>query len=186
MRPKIPNPTRLRLKPADIILVESDGFVAWAIRVVSRRKGERPTRANHVAMVVGVPDLILDAQPPRVHVDPLFDTYGAEGERIGIYRYKGLTDAQRLAVAKRALKYDSDTYGFLKIVLHWLGLARWCFIDGFPICSYTVAVPFQEIVGLRFGLDANAAQPDDIDDFIQANGHLFETVRPMMPVDGER
>lgn len=183
----------LRLKPADIVLVQSDGFVGWAIRQKSRAKGERPTRANHVALVIAAPDYIIDAQPPRVTVAPLMDTYGPRGDRIGIYRVKHLTDEQRKAIADRALRYDAKPYGYGKIVLHWFSqlsfllhwFGRFSFTDGYPICSYLAARPYMEMVGWNFGKFASGVQPDDIDDHIHDNPELYITIRKMAPLGGD-
>lgn len=201
---KIPKKKRyaeLRLKPADIVLIQSDGFVGWAIRQKSRVKGERPTRANHVALVIAAPDYIMDAQPPRVTVAALMDTYGPRGDRIGIYRMIDLTDEQRRAIANRALKYDARPYGYGKIVLHWFSqfgfLLGWfnkfTFSDGYPICSYLVGRPYFEVVNWLFGKPANVVQPDDIDDHIhdhlegnaEGNPVLYQTIRRMTPLEGD-
>jgi hypothetical protein len=67
-------------------------------------------------------------------------------------------------------RYEGRFYGFGKIALHALGLRRLCFLDGFPICSWSVAMPFAHALGwthwpLPDGslVPANTVQPSELD-----------------------
>lgn len=201
--------SRMKLQPADVVLVSSDGLIGWAIRQMSRKAGERPTRINHAMMSVagltanqlkaalpmgedvarwlGVTDLVVDAQPPKVGLRSLLNQYGppevgGTGDSVAVYRAVGLTHGERVAIAQRALRYVGTRYGLSKIVLHLLGLQRFSFIEGRPICSYTVGVPYEEIKGWRFDVEGRAAQPDDIDDYVVLRDDKWKCVHPLGPI----
>jgi hypothetical protein len=161
----------LALKPADIVLVWSDGFVGWRIRSVGRSRGEVPTRVNHVMVVVSAePALVLDLQPPIVRVRSLYEAYGCDdgltGPRVAIWRLNRLTDAQRLEIAALACeRYSARFYGLHKIVLHRMGLGSWCTWDRTPICSNAVGALLEDVAAHRFRhKPGRSLQPDDIDD----------------------
>jgi hypothetical protein len=190
----------LKLEPGDVVLVASDGFVAWGIRRFRDSQG-RPTYVNHVAMVVnGVKKLtddvqadterflrehrvdsrlwseaiLMDAQPPRVARRAL-SAY--KGQLIAVYRPR-LSYETRVRLARRAGEYDGKLYGMGKILLHLAGLSGLSFIDRFPICSWTVGVPYQH-EGQSFGLDASKAKPDHIWDFVREHKRFWTCVRPL-------
>lgn len=187
----------VHLQPADIVFVHSDGLVGYLIRRVTRGRNEGQTYVNHVALVSragtipldakvprGTPRLwpeIVDAQPPTVKVNPM-SAY--VGEMVAVYRPRTLNDGQRRRIVARALQFDGNHYGIGKILLHLIGLGGLCHVDRWPICSYTVAVPFAE-EGFAFGaVGARAADPDDIWDWCRRLPHLYECVRPLSILEG--
>jgi len=182
---------KIQLWPGDVLLVRSNGFVAKCIRYVSQSQSEKPTRVNHAQISVaglsmlqlkaglpnhydvvpklGIQDLIVDAQPPTVTLESLWERYGPEGTRdeVAIYRMKDLTMEERVSIAMRSLRYVGDRYGFTKILLHLLHLRKFCFIEGRPICSYIPAMCYDEMKDVLFGCAPNTAQPDDLDDYLE-------------------
>lgn len=194
----------LSLMPADVVLVRSEGIVAKGIRLFSRSRNEKPTRVNHAALSVaglsylqlvagvdkgvdviphlGVSDLIVDAQPPRVTLESLTKRYSG-GELVAVYRSLELSMDERVAIAQYALRYVGDKYGFSKILLHAVGLERFSFIEERPICSYVVATPYSQVRGWTFGAPDNEAKPDDIDDFVVMNNSGYECIRELSPLE---
>jgi hypothetical protein len=170
----------MQLQDADIVFVESDGLIAYLIRKVQQRRGEERSYINHVALVckgdafLGAE--IVDAQPPRVAIRTL-SAY--MGQMVAVYRPRKIDSAARFMIATRARRFDGRHYGMLKIALHALGLRAFACVDRWPICSYTVAVPYSE-EGYSFGaVGARAADPDDIWDFVRSRPDLFECVRQL-------
>lgn len=165
------------LKPGDIVLVTSDGFVAWMIRRFRSRDG-KPTYVNHVGLIVEEGSLatavMLDAQPPRIQRRRL-GVYS--GSLVAIYRPR-LPQRNINNIVARALFYDQRLYGIGKIVLHFLGLSGLSFFDKQPICSWTVAIPFQE-EGYSFGVSGTVARPDDIHDFVRSRPHLYTCIKEL-------
>ncbi len=195
-------PETVRLEPGDIVLVASDGFVAWAIRRF-RSRCEEPTYVNHVALIVNTvgPDdwrsaeidaicvpgawerlrtrpwaqaILIDAQPPRVARRSLADY---RGQLVAVYRPR-LPISLRQRIAARAARFEGKWYGLSKIFLHLFGLAGLSRFDRYPICSWVVAKPFQE-EGLSFGVDAGGARPDDVWDFCRTRPDAYECVMPL-------
>ncbi len=163
------------LLPGDIVLVASDGLVGYFIRRQERRSGEGRTYVNHAAMLVSTTGDLVDAQPPRVTLEPL-SRY--KGELVAIYRCRSLTLEGRDRLAEMARAYVGRLYGFGKILLHKLGLRRWARVDRWPICSWTVAQPYATLE-FDFGVEARAADPDDIFDFCESHPELYECVMPL-------
>lgn len=164
----------LNLLPADIVFVMSDGFSGfmirhfpgglpgWLHRLLRRSRRAQLPEPNHVAMVVSsLGPQIMDAQPPRVRERRLQKYYA--GQLVAIYRPLGLElyDRNRISAQCRS-HYAGRRYGWSKIILQALGLARFSFIDALPICSYSVAEPFASN-GIRCtDGEPNAATPESI------------------------
>jgi hypothetical protein len=172
---------RTYLYPSDIILIESDGWVGRLIRTVQNLRGKNHTSyVNHVVMATEYDWLddcaIVDAQPPKVKHNSL----GAyAGKLLAIYRSSEMTTTEREAVAERAMKYVGKPYGGLKILLHLTGLQGFSFIDWAPICSWTVARPYEEVMGWRFGSKAKTATPDTIWQYVRAHPEKWTCIRKL-------
>lgn len=162
--------------PGDLIFVRGTGFVQRGIRWASRGPGEAPTYAHHVAGFVTA-DEVVEAKSSVVRRS-LVQCVGAQAYQV--WRCATLTDQQRLAVANYAAGYVGRKYGYLKIAAH-LGdsllsrlfrrdvylTRRWASMDKYPICSWVWAFAYAEVLGLRFGVEPSAAQPDDMHDHVR-------------------
>lgn len=169
---------KVKLQPADIVLVHGTGWLSSAIRKLTRSRGERPTWVSHVAIAVSSTH-VVEALSRGVVCRPL--AYPAS--RIRVYTPKNVSERARIRIAKRATAFVGQPYGWGKLVLHGLdGLLggarvfrRLGFIEGMPICSYVVAAAY-EAEGLTFGLDTRYATPDDIHDFVSTRHDKYQRV----------
>jgi len=172
------------LRQGDIVFDESDGIIGWAIRRVEGRSTHARAYVNHVALVTEAGPIfssdpleeavILDAQPPRVSLERL-SKY--RGDLISIYRPLNLTPFQKQVLAGHAVAhYNGHLYGYSKIALHYLGLARYAHLDTFPICSWTVAKPMEDLFGMTFGGPGGEATPESMWDFCRNHPEFYEEV----------
>lgn len=175
----------MQLLAGDIVLTRAGTFVGKAIRFLTRRIGEGPSRVNHVGIMV-TPTLIVEALR-TVERRSLNDAYGPPSKQsIAVYRPLNLTGEEMVRVLLRANGYVGRKYGYLKVVAHaldWLFQGAYVFrrlagVDRYPICSWVVAKAFSA-AGKDFGVDAGAATPDDIHDFVTSHPDKYEQVWPL-------
>jgi cell wall-associated NlpC family hydrolase len=180
------------LRPGDLFLTRGVGFLSSAIRFFTRRIGESRTRVNHVGVVVGGGDLqsaVVVEALRTVQRHRLIDEYGGTRDRVAVFRPTRLSQAELERVVKAANDYVGHSYGYGKIVLHaldWVLQGAYVFrrlgrMDDYPICSWLVAHAFGK-AGVHFGVDAGAASPDDIWDYVVAHPGEFTQVRPLEPI----
>lgn len=175
------------LKAGDIVFTRSKHWLGRIIRWFERSKGEEESQANHVGIVVTPGNetsaLIVEALW-SVKCHTLEDQYGGKDELVCIYRPINLTDDDLKIIVRSAKSYVGKPYGPLKLLLHaadrLLGgvtlFRHFAVLDQFPVCSYVVAKSYAE-AGYYFGVDAQAADPDDIWDFCVSRRDRFELVR---------
>ena len=162
-----------RFDPGDIVHVRSLGWLSGLVRRFSQSRREPGTWASHSAMVRYTikPPWVIEALT-KVVTRPLTD-YAATGSHVVVSRKPGglkLTDAK--VVLDKADDCAGRTYGYLKILAHALDrlfdnaylFRRFARMDDYPICSWLVAHCYDKI-GIRFGVEPNAGQPDDILDW---------------------
>lgn len=152
------------MRAADLVIVHGRGpFSALIRRFSDPAEG---VRATHVAVAVS-PTTLVEALPGGVVERPY---------RTGsVYRPTFLSDGERLVIAARARSFVGRPYGWSKILLHALGLQRFSFLDGYPICSWVASSAYAQ-VGHAFGVPAIEATPDDVEDHVLANPSLFRFV----------
>ena len=171
------------LKPGDIVFVASDGLVAWLIRRFRSRDG-KATYVNHVALVVEEGSLstavLMDAQPPMVQRRRLGEY---AGQLVAVYRPVSIPPLVMDRIVYRAQYYEGKRYGITKIVLHMLGLAGLARVDGMPICSWTVAVPFSR-EGYSFGVDSGIARPDHVWDWCSTHADQYKRMKALGILEG--
>ena len=169
--------TEIELHRGDIVLVASDGLIAWLIRKVSRKGSESPTYVNHAMLVTNGGTVraatVIDAQPPVVSEAMLRDY---AGHLVAVYRSRELSDFLARDIVVYAMQYHGAWYGLSKIVLHLLGLQRFARFDRWPICSWVVARPYDYAKRWTFGKPANEVDPDDIYDYCEAHPEKWECV----------
>lgn len=167
------------LQVGDIIQVYGSGLLPRLIRRFTRRREEGPTWASHTAMVLTAdPAVILIEARLQVGVRTLA-AYGRTRQPLVIHRIPdGLTTQQERDLCTKALDYEGRWYGFLKLFAHAFDYAiggvylfrRLARSDRYPICSWVVAYVYQRKLGLKFGVEPNAASPDDILDYCVQEG----------------
>lgn len=192
------------LLPADVILTRSDTWLGRAIRAAERR-GSDTASYNHVGVVVSAGELppqdgdwrLAPFGPVMVealgHVlrRPVWEGYGPQVKdqnAIAVYRPLNLEPGQGQSIARSAMAYVGERYGWWKLFFH-LGdaviskvagrdvrlLRRALFVKSRPICSFLVAKAFAA-VGLGFGVKPGSADPDDVADFCRQNPDKYELI----------
>jgi hypothetical protein len=180
------------LEPADIFFTRGKGFISKAIRFFTRGIGEKRTKVNHVGIVVdGGPisrAVVIEALT-KVKRHRLYAQYGGGKTEVAVYRPTNLSAEDKAQIVTKAESYVGRKYGFLKIATH---LLDWCLFgayffrrltqtDKYPICSWVVAHAYGA-AGKDFGVDAGAASPDDIWDFVHGHTDKYEQVRELSPL----
>lgn len=121
--------------------------------------------------------IIIEAEL-QVHVC-LLSHYQRTGARLVVHRKPGcLGEPDQQQICQKALDYEGRWYGFLKIAMQALDHAigdrylfrRLALTDSYPICSWLVGYVYDRVLGLKFGMEPNAAAPNDILDYCVANG----------------
>lgn len=182
----------LRLEPCDIFLTKGTSFVSRAIRYFTRSFGERRTEANHVGIIVGsgsVHSAIAVEALVRVRMHALRRYAAKRTTDVAVFRPINLTDAEKALIVAKAKSYEGRRYGWTKIATHamdWFLQGAYVFRrvthqDDYPICSWLVAHAF-DAAGKNFGVEAGAANPDDIWDFVTANPDKYVQVRELKPI----
>lgn len=177
----------LQFLPCDIFTTGGTGWVSSAIRWATRDPGEERTKCNHVGAFVEVGDLQEAVGVEalwKVRRHPIWPRYANGKSRIGVYRPKNLTPAQRLTIIRYLNNHVGDRYGWWKIGFHLYAKLtgrkkplRWMAVDQRPICSYLIAKAWAK-AGLSFGVKPGTATPDDIMDFCESNPDKYEVVLP--------
>lgn len=179
-------------KPCDIVLIRDYTFLGGAIRFLTRRVGESRTEVNHVGIVVkkGSPPAkatIVEALG-KVKRHSLGERYGNGRSDVAIYRRKGLSCAEKEKILSAADQYVGASYGYAKIVLHFLDalllgfvvFRRLACLHRYPICSWVVAQSYKK-AQKQFGVAAKAATPDDIWDHIKNHPKDYKCIRELRP-----
>jgi hypothetical protein len=161
----------LVLRKGDIIGVRSKGLLSRGIAIGSLSIGESKTRLSHVGIITKggtCREALITEALTKVVERPLLAYLGT---RMVVYEPL-ISDVRRELLMSKAIKYRGQTYGYLKIVAHFLDFClngayvfrRLCLMDRYPICSWLVANCYKSI-GIDLGKPVNEIQPDDIDDF---------------------
>lgn len=177
------------LYQGDVFLTQGNSFVSKAIRVLTRNKGESRTQVNHVGVVVkdGDKDTAVIVEASSKVVRRMMTNYArSKNTKVAIYRYTKLTGREEDAIVDYSNNMVGAKYGYIKIVAHFLD---WCLggiyffrrfaqMEKYPICSWLVAYAYQD-AGLGFGIEANAASPDDIWDWVTDPDNGWVEIHPL-------
>lgn len=182
----------LYLEPCDIFLTRGTSFVSGAIRFFTRSFGEKRTEVNHVGIIVdgGTVHSAVAVEAlvkVRMHALRRYATKPTTG--VAVFRPINLTDAEKALIVEKAKSYEGRAYGWTKIVTHamdWSLRGAYVFrrltsSDDYPICSWLVAYAFAA-AGKDFGVEAGAANPDDIWDFATSNADKYVQIRGLTPI----
>lgn len=180
----------LILKPGDIFLTRGPGLFSRLIRFCSRSLGESRTKVNHAGVVVKEGTISTAEIVESVAVARrcrLWDHYGPPAkDAVAIYRPRNLSDIEIASIVATAERQVGKKYGIGKLMAHladWVLQGAYVFRrladDGdYPICSWLVAHAFAE-AGKNFGVEAGAAEPDDIWDFVTSHTDIYECMQPL-------
>lgn len=175
-------------RTGDVVLVRGSGFLSRAIRFFTRSVGESRTSVNHVGVIVsdGSDPVIVEALR-TVQAARLSVAYPPNPkEWVAVYRPTNIPEADLIRIGDFARAQIGKSYGYLKLVLHaldWALLGAYVFrrlgrMENYPICSWLVAHAYAS-AGYDFGVDDDAASPDDIWDFVTSHGDKYACVREL-------
>jgi hypothetical protein len=170
-------------------MTRGQGLVSRLIRFGTRRIGERRTEVNHVGLIVagGTIDDAIAVEALSSVKRHGFVRYRGQNTEVAVYRPNNLTDEELQTIVATAETYVGRSYGYAKIAGHFLDwilqgayvFRRFTNNDDYPICSWVVAHAYQS-AGKDFGVDAGAASPDDIWDFIvKTHRDRYDEVIPL-------
>lgn len=171
--------SELDLKPGDIILSRSGGFLSHAIRFFEKlRSGD--ARYSHALLAIGNGQVIESLVEVKIN-----DLSKYDNQEIIVWRILGFSDEDRLRVARTALKEAGDNYGWGKIGLFALDslstpvvnlfrknkrpvdfFTKKLSILPFQVCSQKVASWWLKGAGFNWGENINSIDPDYIDDYM--------------------
>ena len=182
----------LSLEPCDVFLTKGNSFVSGAIRFFTRSFGEKRTEVNHVGIIVTSGSLhsavaVEALSKVRRHTLGRYATKRTTG--VAVFRPDNLTDDQRATIVAKAESYVGRRYGWTKVVAHFAdwtlrgvyAFRRLTADDQYPICSWVVAQAF-DAADKDFGVEAGAANPDDIWDFVMSNPDKYTQLRGLTPL----
>ena len=171
----------------DIVLVELNSPLFRLVRFFSRSRGEPKSPITHCA-VVSEPGtlhgaIMVNAQMPTVKFTSLCKY---AGKRVAIYSKLNISIRKRQRIATVAETYVGRKYGVFKIIAHFLD---WCLggayffrrifnMDKYPICSWVVAYSYHAI-GINFGIEPDAAEPDDIWRYVTTHPEEYICIRKL-------
>jgi hypothetical protein len=180
------------IKPADIFLTHGTSWISKAIRFFSTHIGEKRTKVNHVGVVVEPGDIktcVVVEALSKVKEHALWLQYGPKNnDKVAIYRPINLTGEEIKTIVIYAKDQVGRKYGIWKIAMHlldWILQGAYVFRrltknGKYPICSWLVAHAFKK-ADKHFDIEAGAAQPDDIWDFVthENNRDKYECIHEL-------
>ena len=181
------------LQPGDVFLTRGTSLLSRLIRICTRSFGEKRSKVNHVGIVVeagGIQDAVVVEALSKVKMHTLWMQYcPPKKDHVAVYRAKNVSLEEMEIIVATAKRQVNKTYGYGKIVAHFLD---WCFSGiyffrwfarngNYPICSWLVAHAYGE-AGFDFGVPREAANPDDIWDFVNEHPHYYEEIVRLGPI----
>jgi hypothetical protein len=168
----------------DIILFEGQGDLysrvgAWMMR----GRGESPTYAVHTAQFLSAHRVLeMDF---KVRIKSINEVI-KKGRGFEVWRCRTLSEGDRRALTHQSLTYTKVRFGMLKFGEHLFdalisrAVGRDVFVlrrlhTGHPVCSGITSITYDKVLGYRFGVPPECADPDQIYDWLVA--HPDEWVR---------
>jgi hypothetical protein len=175
--------------PGDVFFTRSSSLLGTLIRWAQKDPNEpNGVWANHVGVVVSpgwiVPPVTSFRFTLATVIESLWKTERwswyenhkhEDGNEIRVYRRPSLTGIQSRAIEQKANEFVGRTYGWWKLFAHLFDriafkgvktISTLLLVEKRPICSFTVAHAF-EAAGLDFGMDPDAADPDEMMDYCE-------------------
>lgn len=163
---------------ADLIFYKRRSLLGRLILYFTRSPGEEKSYASHVAGLIS-PDILLESVLTTIKRP--FDI--TKESRLEIYRYTGPIPTNDFVdlVAKKANEYHGKTYGFGKVITHFLDailvkmfkkeiyfFRKINHFHRYPICSWVWAYAYNRALsGYEFGVEPKYTTPDDMHDFVK-------------------
>ena len=164
--------------PGDIIFYHNDDWFGKLFQFAMKGKDEPSTFCNHISGFINY----------ELNVEALWKVEVTEFElhpknkRLKVYRKKNLSDKERDLLALKAVSYVGREYGFAKLITHLGDALLEKMFDGqifffrrlnhsqrYPICSWVWAYSYYRVLGYKFGIDPEGADPDTMYDFVVNN-----------------
>jgi hypothetical protein len=181
--------TTYRYRAYDLVFTASNSWLGRAIRWFTQDPGEGKTEANHVGMITkggtrATAWLVEALWKVRNHA---LSRYVGRGQ-VAVFRPTNLTEQQKAAIAEYLAPLVGAKYGWYKLGFHAYAritgkkkVLKYMFLDKRPICSYLIAKAFSE-AGLHFGVEPQAATPDDMMDFCIMNPDKYQIIHGMTEI----
>jgi len=182
------------LRPGDIIFTQDKALLGKLIRFCTRSIGESKTEVNHTAIAVRKGTLdkanIIEALW-EVKKHTIVANYGMPTKvKVAIYRPINLLKKDIKKIVDYAEKQVGKKYGVGKIItsfLDWICQGKYVFrrltsSEEYPICSFLVAHCYSQ-AGKDFGVNPNAATPDDIWDFVNKNIDKYTKILDLQTIE---
>lgn len=186
---------QILLEPCDVFLTRGTSFVSKAIRFFTTGFGEKRSKVNHVGVIVEGGTLhsaiaVEALSKVRMHAMRRYAKKRTTG--VAVYRPINLTEEEKQLIVDKAKTYVDRPYGYRKIAAHlldWTLQGAYVFRrltndDEYPICSWLVAHAFKA-ADKHFGIEAGAANPDDIWEFVNSEEDKYRRMRRLIPVPEE-
>jgi hypothetical protein len=165
----------MELKVGDVFFTHSQSKLGRLIRWAETDRWEKVVAwSNHVGIVVE--SGASRDYPAATVVEALWKTrkgplQPGKDVKVRVFRHRAALSARdkRLFTLK-AQTYVGDTYGWWKLGVQLSDrvlfggkkvFSNLMFMDNRPICSYLAAQCF-DMIGIRFGMDPDAADPDSM------------------------
>ena len=174
--------------PGDIILFAGKGDLYSRVgRWIMQTAGESPTYAVHTAQFLDSHWVLEMAMVARIKsVGQVIKNQGNidlwQRRGLEVWRCRSLTAQQRAAVTRQALTYLRVSFGMADFVLHLFdglinkALHREVFLfrrlnhtTRSLVCSEITALAYEQALHYQFGVPADCADPDHIDDWVRTH-----------------
>lgn len=174
----------MEVRAGDIFFTHSQTLLGKAIRYAQSDPGEENgVWANHTGVFIENGDALQVSV-----IEALWKTRKGplqlKDTGLRVYRKVGLTELQKGAILHTLEKHVGNKYGWWKLTGHLFDriafkgkkvVSRLFFIDNRPICSYLAAHAFSN-AGITFGMDPDAADPDEMMDYCETNPDRWEFI----------
>lgn len=174
------------LKPGDLILTASNGFLSKAIRFFGKLQ-TGSARYSHAAMYIDQGLIIESLTRVRINKIEKYDN-----QKCIVWRLKDYSDDTRVRVSNRAILKAGNGYAWLKIPLFALDAISTKVANVFrkkdkpvtfftsrlgvssdDVCSIYWAETWKEETNHNFGINVKSVSPDYLDDYMEKNGHTL-------------
>lgn len=174
--------SEVELKPGDLILTASNGFMSKIIRFFSKLQ-TGSARFSHAAMYVEQGLIIESLVKVRINKIEKYD-----GQKCIVWRLKGYDDKTRQLVVNSTLLRAGNEYGWFKIPLFALDAISTKIVNMFrkedkqvtfftskfgftklDVCSILFADNWTKTANHNFGIKSKSITPDWLDDYMIKN-----------------
>jgi len=161
----------MKTKLGDTAHVNNITTFANLIRPCTRGRGERETWATHTEVCLDEANMI-GALGKGVRIANIKEWMKRNPKAQVVITRSTEFNAATSEMERLLLRYDRRKYGYDKIIAHYLDhligdryfFRKILFMQRYPICSWIPASAYWDCFQYKFGVEPDAASPDDIAD----------------------